>query len=221
MNDELNAAFIVLMGCSFHEDSPAASWFRANKDRIAGVYTLTTSGRYSQIERPEYAAVISDIRGLDSPDVEQCLTLLGDQTTKLVTNWELANIAIKHDRSTERLEAGAWRLRYPKYQHPSQLPARPKILQPGDEFHLIDLLDGTANLPEPVPEIEAFIPCGSQWASVPNISMAGNFYTIKERKYVYRIAPPKLKPLPSEVSALLDEVPEFKTRLIELGYDLG
>lgn len=219
MNDELNAAFTVLMGYRFHEDSPAASWFRANKDRIAGVYTLTTSGRYSQIERPEYEAVISDIRGLDSPDVEQCLSLLGDQTTKDVTNWGLCQIAIKHGHKQEQLDAVAWRLRYPKYQ--PQLPARPKLLQPGDEFHLIDLLDGTAKLPEPIPEIEAFIPCGSQWSSVPNISMAGNFRAIKERKYVYRIAPPKLKPLPSEVSALLDEVPEFKTRLTELGYDLG
>lgn len=219
MDGTLNAAFTVLMGYPFHDDSPAASWFKVNKDQIAGVYALTRSGQYQQINRPEYAPIILDIQKLENPDIELALTLLGWPTTVLVTNWDLASVAIKHDRDTERLPVGMWRLRYPKYQPQTPTAKTPKVLQPGDTFHLIDLLDGTAVLPTDASEFERMSPL--RWVNCGILEDQGDFGVIKDRKYLYRIAPPKRKPLPSEVSALLDEVPEFKTRLTELGYDLG
>lgn len=215
MDDTLNAAFTVLMGFAFHDDSPAASWFKVNKDQIASEYVLTRSGRYQQIERPEYAPIILEIQKLESPDVAQALTMLGAPSTVLVDDWHLSQIAARHYGMKEELGNGSWRIRYSRYQ-----PKRPKVLQPGDEFHLIDLLDGTAVLPEGVKDFDKRVQ-QTEWVGFDDLDFQGYFKSIRDREYVYRIAPPKRKPLPSEVSALLDEVPEFKTRLTELGYDLG
>lgn len=220
MNDELGAIFTVLMGYSFHDDSPAASWFRANKDLIPGEYTLTGTGPYQKIVRPEYEAVASDIDLLDGTDISQALTLLGLPTSTLVSSSILANLVASHHYEKEELPNGLWRLRYPKYQPQVSKPKRPKVLQPGEEFHLIDLLDGTAVLPEDNPDIE-LKNSDVQWVEVHDLSRNGTFGTIRDRVWLYRIAAPKRKPLPSEVSALLDEVPELKIRLTELGYDLG
>lgn len=208
------------MGFSFHDDSPAASWFRANRNEIAGVYKVLITGRYSQIERPEYAAIIRDIQELEDPDIDQCLTLLGCPTTKLVTNQCLALICLRHSNKREDISKSLWRLRYPKYQPQLPQATRPKVLQPGDEFLLIDLLDGTAVLPEGAKDFER-LSMLQTWVGFEDLDSQGYFKSIRDREYVYRIAPAKRKPLPSEVSALLDEVPEFKTRLTELGYDLG